>query len=95
MFLFSRLLRYNDKLTKWGGVAEERRRHLDFERYGLTFSPVRAKDSGTYLCLLNNRREPDAPIVLTVQGERRWHDGRPIFLPLSGCSFRVFFFFQS
>ncbi len=38
-------------------------------RYALKFGPVSSKDSGTYLCLLNNRREPDAPIVLTVQGQ--------------------------
>ena len=44
------------------------RRNLDFDRYGLRFQPVKATDSGTYMCLLNNRREPDAPIVLTVQG---------------------------
>ncbi len=66
----ARLLRYNNKLTRWGDEDSDRR-GLEFERYGLRFEPVRAGDSGTYLCLLNNRREPDSPIVLTVQGERR------------------------
>ena len=62
----ARLLRYNDRLTRWD---DDPRRSLDYERYGLRFGPVRSRDSGTYLCLLNNRREPDAPIVLTVQGK--------------------------
>ena len=62
-FLFS--ARYNDKLMRWD---ENGRRNLDFERYGLKFDPVTSADSGTYLCLINNRREPDSPMVLTVQG---------------------------
>lgn len=65
-----RILRFNDKLTKWdesdGGEAS--RRKLEFERYGLRFEPVTSDDSGTYLCLLNNRQAPDSPVVLTVQG---------------------------
>jgi hypothetical protein len=65
-----RLLRYNDDLTRWdGGDGDERRRSLDVEHFGLRLEPVSAADSGTYICLINNRREPDAHIVLTVQGK--------------------------
>ncbi len=78
LFAFHRFFRhspsrYNDKLTKWD---TDDRRSLDFERYGLRFGPVRSKDSGTYLCLLNNRMEPDAPIVLTVEGRDGGRGGR-------------------
>lgn len=66
----SRILRYNDKLTRWDGDDEENpRRALSFDQFGLQLAPVRAADSGTYLCLLNNRREPDSPMILTVEGE--------------------------
>jgi len=71
----ARILRFNDRLTRWGSQGEDgdeeeaARRTLDLDRYGLKFSPVESGDSGVYLCLINNRREPDAPIALTVQGE--------------------------
>ena len=64
----SRLLRFNDKLTRWDEEDAVSRRTLDFDLFGLKFEPVKAADSGTYLCLLNNRRVPDTPIILTVQG---------------------------
>lgn len=64
--------RYNNKLTRWDSSDEDvnrpPRRNLDYENYGLKFEPVTAADTGTYLCLLNNRREPDSQTVLTVQG---------------------------
>lgn len=59
--------RYNDKLMRWDN--EDERRNLDMDRSGLKFEPVTSADSGTYMCLINNRREPDSPIVLIVQGE--------------------------
>jgi len=37
--------------------------------YALTFSPVTSDDTGTYLCFINNRMEPDSPIHLTVEGK--------------------------
>jgi hypothetical protein len=66
--------RYNqDRLTRWdnddeSGGGGNSRRNLDFDRYALKFQPVTSDDSGTYLCLMNNRQVPDSPIVLTVQG---------------------------
>ncbi len=69
-----RLMRYNqDRLTRWdeqehGGDGTAARRQLDFDRYALRFEPVTSDDSGTYLCLMNNRQTPDSPVVLTVQG---------------------------
>jgi hypothetical protein len=33
------------------------RRHLDTKQlFALTFSPVSSDDTGTYICLMNNRR---------------------------------------
>ena len=94
----------NDRLTRWDDSSasssvsgptpdatshHQQRRNLDFDRYGLRFSPVTSDDSGTFLCLLNNRREPDAPIVLTVQGMYYFLLARPfvVFMILlaSGC----------
>ena len=63
-----RLMRYNqDRLTRWDGDSLGRR-SLDYDRYALRFQPVTSEDSGTYLCLMNNRQTPDSPVVLTVQG---------------------------
>ena len=66
-----RILRFNNELTRWDTAArdEVERRTLDTKNYGLKFGPVSAEDSGTYLCLINNRREPDALLELTVEGE--------------------------
>ena len=36
--------------------------------FGLRIDPVSAGDSGDYLCLVNNRRRPDAVVRLLVQG---------------------------
>ena len=65
-----RILRYNNELTRWDTANrdEVERRTLDIKNYGLKFGPVTAEDSGTYLCLINNRREPDALLQLTVEG---------------------------
>ena len=65
-----RILRFNNELTRWDTAAidEVKRRTLDTKNYGLKFGPVSAEDSGTYLCLINNRREPDALLELTVEG---------------------------
>ena len=65
-----RILRYNNELTRWDTANrdEVERRSLDIKNYGLKFGPVTAEDSGTYLCLINNRREPDALLQLTVEG---------------------------
>ena len=66
-----RILRFNNELTRWDTAAidEVKRRTLDTKNYGLKFGPVSAEDSGTYLCLINNRREPDALLELTVEGK--------------------------
>ena len=56
-----------DRLTRWDGDSVGRR-SLDYDRYALRFAPVTSEDSGTYLCLMNNRQTPDSPVVLTVQG---------------------------
>ena len=68
-----RILRYNNELTRWDTANrdEVERRSLDIKNYGLKFGPVTAEDSGTYLCLINNRREPDALLQLTVEGKIR------------------------
>ena len=68
-----RILRFNNELTRWDTAAidEVKRRTLDTKNYGLKFGPVSAEDSGTYLCLINNRREPDALLELTVEGKIR------------------------
>ena len=67
-----RILRFNNELTRWDTAArdEVERRTLDTKNYGLKFGPVSAEDSGTYLCLINNRREPDALLELAVEGEK-------------------------
>lgn len=67
----TRILRFNNELTRWDTAAKDEvaRRTLDIRNYGLKFGPVSAEDSGTYLCLINNRREPDALLELTVEGE--------------------------
>ena len=69
----TRILRFNDELTRWDTAArdEVQRRTLDIRSYGLQFGPVKAEDSGTYLCLINNRREPDALLELTVEGNKK------------------------
>ena len=69
----TRILRFNDELTRWDTAArdEVQRRTLDIRSYGLQFGPVTAEDSGTYLCLINNRREPDALLELTVEGNKK------------------------
>lgn len=67
----TRILRFNNELTRWDTASREEvaRRTLDIRNYGLKFEPVSAEDTGTYLCLINNRREPDAPLQLTVEGK--------------------------
>ena len=37
--------------------------------FGLTISPLETRDSGTYFCLVNGRREPFSAWQLAVQGE--------------------------
>ena len=37
--------------------------------FGLSVDPVSAGDSGDYLCLVNNRRRPNAVVRLLVQGK--------------------------
>ncbi|XP_040572850.2 putative receptor-type tyrosine-protein phosphatase mosPTP-1 isoform X2 [Lepeophtheirus salmonis] len=77
----ARILRYNDnKLMRWDG--QENRRVLDVERYGINFLPVKAEDSGTYHCLINNRLEPDSPILLTVQDVPDAPPSRPMIVGL-------------
>ena len=66
----TRILRFNNELTRWDTAAKDEvaRRTLDIRNYGLKFGPVSAEDTGMYLCLINNRREPDALLQLTVEG---------------------------
>ncbi len=66
----TRILRFNNELTRWDTASEDEvaRRTLDTGSYGLRFGPVAAEDTGSYLCLINNRREPDASLELTVEG---------------------------
>eukprot|EP00093_Oithona_nana_P000821 00821.XXX_1879_270_1 [CDS] Oithona nana genome sequencing. len=77
-----RILRYNNELTRWDTANrdEVERRSLDIKNYGLKFGPVTAEDSGTYLCLINNRREPDALLQLTVEDVPDPPPNRPMVL---------------
>ena len=44
--------------------------------FGLSVDPVSAGDSGDYLCLVNNRRRPNAVVRLLVQGKPTlWRPG--------------------
>ncbi|TRY71536.1 hypothetical protein TCAL_12498, partial [Tigriopus californicus] len=79
-----RILRYNDKLMRWDN--EDERRNLDMDRSGLKFEPVTSADSGTYMCLINNRREPDSPIVLIVQDVPDPPPSRPLVVRLDSRS---------
>ena len=49
--------------------------------FGLRIDPVSAGDSGDYLCLVNNRRRPNAVFRLLVQGKptlwRAGHESIP------------------
>lgn len=78
----TRILRYNNELTRWDTASQDEvaRRTLDTRTYGLKFGPVRADDTGTYLCLINNRREPDAPLLLTVEDVPDPPPSRPMVL---------------
>ena len=39
--------------------------------FDVNIDPVSAGDSGDYVCLVNNRRRPNAVVRLLVQGGRR------------------------
>ena len=89
-----RILRFNNELTRWDTAAidEVKRRTLDTKNYGLKFGPVSAEDSGTYLCLINNRREPDALLELTVEGKiQDWKSFQSQMFRSSHFSFLVTF----
>ncbi|XP_063603042.1 tyrosine-protein phosphatase 99A-like isoform X3 [Penaeus indicus] len=45
------------------------RMSLNPTNYSLSFRPVLASDSGTYVCRVNNRDDSELPIKLIVQGE--------------------------
>ena len=71
------LNRYNDKLIRWDQSDDDddgwTRRKLDTKQlFALTFSPVTSDDTGTYICLMNNRRQPDSPVYLTVEGKNQF-----------------------
>lgn len=40
------------------------------DSFALHFQPVRAEDSGDYVCLVNSRPKPDAIVRLIVQGKQ-------------------------
>ncbi|XP_071519180.1 uncharacterized protein [Panulirus ornatus] len=45
------------------------RMSLNSETYSLSFRPVLASDSGSYLCRVNNRDDSQMPVRLVVQGK--------------------------
>ncbi|XP_037804914.1 uncharacterized protein LOC119599252 [Penaeus monodon] len=48
------------------------RMSLNPTNYSLSFRPVLASDSGTYVCRVNNRDDSELPIKLIVQGKGDW-----------------------
>lgn len=47
----------------------ESRMTLQEGTYSLSFRPVRASDSGVYICLVNNKEETQVPVRLIVRGK--------------------------
>lgn len=60
------------KFVKGSGVIvrkTESRITLEPDSFSLRFDPVESQDKGKYVCLINNRRLPEAVIQLSVLGK--------------------------
>ena len=57
------------KDTETKSMSNTDRIRLEMDMFALAFDPVLDKDEGRYLCLINNRRLPDAVIQLNVLGK--------------------------